>query len=156
MKKRLMVLLLLPLGWTACKKEDKGAPRKETLMKGQWKITEMKVNLVISQDLLAEADDCVKDNLYTFNENTDIGVDEGATKCDASDPQTGTDGNWSLTGNDSKLVVANSSITMGFGDITMDITQLDTKTMKLQKDTAVTYLGKSYNGKVNVTMTNVK
>ena len=49
-------------------------------------------------------DNCTKDDLVTFNANGTITDDEGPTKCDPDDPQTTTDGTWTLTDN-TKLTI---------------------------------------------------
>lgn len=42
------------------------------------------------------AEPCEIDDIMTFQSDQKISYDEGATKCDPSDPQTTTDGTWSF------------------------------------------------------------
>lgn len=52
--------------------------------------------------------DCEKDDLVQFKSNKTIVMDEGATKCNASDPQTMTIGAWAL--NESSKVLSFTSV----------------------------------------------
>lgn len=47
---------------------------------------------------------CLRDDRYIFSENGTLTVDEGATKCNAIDPQT-TTGSWSLSSDASVLTI---------------------------------------------------
>jgi hypothetical protein len=40
--------------------------------------------------------DCGKDNLMFFKKDGSYKIDDGSTKCDASDPQTISEGTWSF------------------------------------------------------------
>lgn len=155
MKKTMILAIASTLAFTACKKDDKdnGATKSEHLMKGSWQISAATLTFPLGeQDLLASMDDCQKDNLYIFNADKTITVDAGAVKCNASEQQQTTEGNWELTSNDSKLRIGGSSITQGFGNMEVEVLQLDANTIKIKKDTAMGTLS----GAIMVTLSNKK
>ncbi len=75
---------------------------------------------------------CRKDNLVTFNSNGTGVNDEGATVCNAGDPQT-VPFVWSLSNGDKNLTVDNNTVT---------IQEINDNTMKFYFDTLV--LGTTY------------
>jgi hypothetical protein len=154
MKKILIPVCAAVLLLGACKKDNgSDASKTETLQKGKWKMTEAKLTFDLGeQDLYGSFDDCVKDNLYKFNTDMTITNDAGALKCDASEPQTTTDGSWMLTSGDKKIMITGSSITQGFGSMEADITQLDNNTFKVRKDTTFS----SFNAVIHVTFVNAE
>lgn len=83
-------------------------------------------------DLYGMLEECVKDNLITFETNSTITVDEGATKCDAADPQTQTDGNWELLENDTKFRMWGANSVQGITELTADIITLDNTTFTIK------------------------
>jgi hypothetical protein len=48
-------------------------------------------------------DECTKDNLIKFNADKSLTRDEGASKCDPSDPQIITDSNWTFNSDESSV-----------------------------------------------------
>jgi len=95
----------LMLSFSACKK-DAGTPTKSDLLsKSLWKMTAYTIdpafplfdgngNIIgYSGDLLAQMNNCSKDDTYKFSLDNTLKYDEGASKCDSSDPQF-TAGTW--------------------------------------------------------------
>lgn len=67
---------------------------------------------------------CQRDNFFRFNFNKTYIVDEGPTKCSASDPQTSTS-TWDFASNETKLVLGPQSTTY-------DILQLTSTTLQIR------------------------
>ena len=60
---------------------------------------------VIGTDIYSQIPSCIQDNLTKFNTNFTIIDDEGATKCDSSDPQTTTGGTWAWNTTETILTI---------------------------------------------------
>jgi len=142
MKKQLLLILsaILILSISSCKKDDDNANLNGVISSGSWKIvastsvtdfTSVGAGIVNS-DLYAMLSPCQKDNTFKFNANGTGSLDEGATKCNASDPQT-TDNafGWEISNN--KLTTTSSNAIMP--SLTSDILQLDDNTLKIKYDT---------------------
>lgn len=160
MKKIFLACFVLPLAFAACNKDkDKGTPdpvdpidtvltvpvsKFTILTTDKWKLTEAFVNNTAGElaiDYYSTMKDCEKDNFFFFNASGSITLDEGATKCSASDPQTTTDGNWSFSADTSKMTLSGSSLLPVDGDHTIKILTLTATTLKVSKDTTITYPG---------------
>ena len=103
-----IALAFLVLTVVACDKKDDLASRTELLTNGSWTLT-----AVVSDDDgngSYETDDyalfpaCFKDNYYSFFANGSAEVNEGAMKCDPTDPQTEST-NWQFTQNETHLMI---------------------------------------------------
>ncbi|MBC3540751.1 lipocalin family protein [Rufibacter sediminis] len=128
MKKHPLLLLLFccTLFFSACSDDDDATPSKEDmLMNKRWQITALEVALPIigSQDLYEDFEDCEKDNFIEFRANGVVTVDEGATKCDDSNPQQ-YPGTWTLEGDVLTIKGAGSSFGLPVNDLKLTITQL--------------------------------
>lgn len=94
MKLFLPILVLLLI--ISCKKGDKSKTRAELLANGSWHVTAYTVDPALDfdgngtdeTDAFAVMEACVKDDHTTFYTNGTAELDEGATKCSDSDPQT--------------------------------------------------------------------
>ncbi len=100
--------LLLTLA--ACHKNDDPTPpsRTDYLTGHTWKpssgtivYTDPSTGKTISEDAF---DPCEKDNFYKFNTDKTLVADEGATRCDPSDPQQET-GTWAISNGDQQLTM---------------------------------------------------
>jgi len=78
--------------------------------------------------------DCQLDNVLTFKKDGSATSDAGATKCNASDPQT-TQFNWSFADNDKSLVISNNVFTSLNGKL--KVLTLDKTKLSLSKDTTI-------------------
>lgn len=65
-----------------------------------------------TQDIFAQMDECEKDNIITFKTDKTVIEDEGATKCDPSDPQTLPGGTWAFTNGETELVLDGETFTI--------------------------------------------
>ena len=112
---------------SSCKKNDVKKSRPELLM-GSWIQTAETINppYDLDQDGTNESDifslysQCIKDDYYDFKAQGAGEFNEGATKCDPADDQTGTF-SWELRNNDNTLVWYGDSYTLD---------QLDENTLK--------------------------
>lgn len=85
--------------------------KAELLMTGSWKRTALTSTPAydwygdgnFATDILSVMKPCEKDNFDTYKPNNIFEVNEGATKCDALDPQTWTV-SWAFKDNETKLL----------------------------------------------------
>lgn len=106
MKKLLLLsTLFFLLSAPACNKDDEDvAPTKTQLVSKTWKITELKVTIGTEVfDSLSVLPACALDNVVKILANGSYTYEEGATKCDPSDPQVVFSGNWSFQSNETKI-----------------------------------------------------
>ena len=139
--KKVLIFSTLLIALNACKKDDaKPASKADLLTSGTWRltaaVTDMDGDGTFETDEYAALGTCFTDNIWTFNSNNSIAVDEGATKCDPSDPQVQT-GSWQLTNNQTNL---------SFEGETYVIQQLDANTLILSQS-----FGTSSSSKVTFT-----
>jgi len=98
MKKQFLLIILAVFLFSSCKKEEKDpepnpTPLKtktELLISSPWKLVATTVDPAIAgtSDLYAEMEACEKDDLVKYEANKTGIYDDGATKCDPTDPQT--------------------------------------------------------------------
>jgi hypothetical protein len=131
----------------SCKKGDSGSGGKSSILtSGKWQLTASTSQSIVSgvagtlDDDYTGMDACEKDDYTLFDASSKLIInDEGATKCDASDPQQTNNGLWALTNNDTWLLQTNSLITINW-----NIEQLDDNTLKMSNyDTSGTTVYKS-------------
>lgn len=163
MKKTILLSAFLATAFMACKKKDTNTTptptptptytKADTLQNGKWKLTSATAagGLI---DLTTSMKECQKDNLYTFNADKTITVDEGATKCSSSDVSPRTDGNWALLSSNTQLSISGSSITtqLGISNLTGDLVKLNTTTLQIKKDTTISSIPTT----AVITFTNMK
>jgi len=85
--KKLLIILLATAFLTSCNKDDSTPPKTKTqlLTQGTWRFSAATVG---GSDVSAFLQTCQKDNTMTFAAAGTGNVDEGATKCNAPDPQS--------------------------------------------------------------------
>jgi hypothetical protein len=81
---------------------------------------------------------CRLDNLLTFRKDGTAVADEGATKCEGTDPQTSTF-NWAFADNETSLQISGNVFTQLNGK--SNIRTLNATTLSLSKDTTVAPFG---------------
>ena len=112
-----VLLIVFSFVASSCNKDDDSDNQptkstKEYLTAGNWKTTAMTISPGISfggvtiTDFFAQTPACSKDDLILFNSNGTITDDEGPTKCDPNDPQTTTEGSWSLNSDNTILTIS--------------------------------------------------
>lgn len=82
-------MLALVLVGTSCKKDEDSS--KDLLTAHSWKIVSSTAN-----GTPLDLDECDLDDFVTFHDDGELHFDEGATKCDETDPQE-TMGTWSIS-----------------------------------------------------------
>lgn len=143
-------LFFLTLVMAGCDKDKDSEPTKQDLlMANQWKLTEAKASATIAGSpfevdyyniLIA----CQKDNFLDFNTGGVVVMDEGASKCTPTAPQT-TQGTWTLTENATTgdVLTVNGNILLAFGLTNtaarnLTVLTLDNQTLKVTFNEAVT------------------
>ena len=105
----LMLMAASAFIFTSCNNdEDEPKPtRTELLTNKNWKISAQSEtsNGSAPTDTYANISSCNKDDLFIFGTDGKFTWDEGATKCDPSDPQTVETGTWAFTNEESKIVL---------------------------------------------------
>jgi hypothetical protein len=155
MRKLLIVACVALLAFSACK-DDKESPAPSTpvspgLLTGKdWRMTANKMELSengmdTTIDFFADMEPCEKDDLYRFNEDKTVTLKAGATKCQASDPDTEPGGTWELSADGKKITITEN----GDGD-TMDVITLTETTFKVSQTSEVS---PGINGKSTITFT---
>ena len=112
MMKTIVVTCFAAFCFLACKKDKESKSKTELLTNGGWHVTAYTVNPAIDfdgdgteeTDVYAVMDQCIKDDHTTFFTGGTAELDEGATKCSFSDPQT-MSLSWSMTEDETKLEV---------------------------------------------------
>jgi len=111
--KKAAIIVLTVAVIAGCKKDDSAPTKTDLLTSGSWRLTASHVDPaidangdgVVENDIFAVAPSCFRDNLITFKSDGTYVVDEGATKCDPSDPQIMESSNWKFTDNESKIMI---------------------------------------------------
>jgi hypothetical protein len=107
--KNLMLLTLAIVSvctFSSCKKEEtKTKTKAEILTQKAWVMAkyEEKAGTAPWVDDFPNFDACDKDDQYVFRANGTYEINEGATKCDPTDPQVFASGNWTLKNGDTIL-----------------------------------------------------
>jgi Lipocalin-like domain len=117
-KKILYIIILLFPAFVfpiACKKSSHDKTKAELIAQSPWKFDNAKV---AGTDVSAFLDDCDKDNTVIFATNGTGTADEGATKCNAADPQT-VSFTWEFQSNETILVASAPLFPGGNGTFTI-------------------------------------
>lgn len=113
MKKLLFVLCLgSSFVFTSCKK-DSDPTKKEMLVGKNWVMTALTIDPalpVYGSNMYNQMEACAKDDITKFASDGKATFDEGATKCNVSDPQT-TTGSWALNTTETILSVTEGATT---------------------------------------------
>ncbi len=145
MKKYILIFSFFLLIIFSCKKNNPDpsntGPSKTTLIAKTWLLTSidfsppLKVTYGVFSYQLNNAsslfNDCNKDDLYIFNKDKTFIVDEGATKCNSSDPQTKAQDIWSLSADSTSLIFNYNKV-----NISGKIVDLSNTTLKINTDAA--------------------
>jgi hypothetical protein len=130
MKKITLIIAALALiTISSCKKEEEAAKTNtDHLTTSPWKMSKMTINPgidfgngILVTDLYAFQEACSKDDTEKFNVGGTGVTNEGATKCDPTDPQT-TPFAWAFASSESKLI---------FDGDTFNIATLNASTLNL-------------------------
>ena len=106
---RLVTVVILLSAIVSCEKE-KNPSRMDMLTNGKWRLTAQTASPAVDWDgdgdtetnLYLIMDACIKDDYAIFRKDGTVEENEGASKCDATDPQSEIL-NWSFKNNDNTL-----------------------------------------------------
>ena len=120
--------------FTSCSKDDDEKTKTELLTASKWKMTAATVSPAMMgiTDFFPLMEACDKDNTIKFNTDKTVVSDEGATKCDAGNPQQETD-TWAFSSDESKLISKGEEMTI------KNLTESELKLTMTQVDGGVTY-----------------
>jgi hypothetical protein len=112
----------------ACNKKDKPVTKTSLLTSGPWVVTAVVSdedgNGTYELNDYLSFESCYKDNFYTFKESGQLEINEGATKCSSTDPQTDAV-TWQLSNNDTTLKIDAD---------TYSVLMLNNTTLQLKQD----------------------
>lgn len=112
------VIPALILGLSSCSKDDDGnsnpKTKRELLTQSPWKYKSATVGGVPFSSFMT----CQTDNTYSFNTSGSGVADEGATKCNAADPQSNPF-TWSFQNAETEIVLSSPLFTNGGTTITL-------------------------------------
>jgi len=114
----------------SCTKEEDSA--SDILQSKSWVIIKWTVSPGVDigggniiTDITSFQASCVRDNIISFKSDHTVSRDEGATKCEASDPQVKADGTWDLSFDGKYIYLINTSLSQGQGTIQAKVNKLD-------------------------------
>ncbi|MEZ4933395.1 MAG: lipocalin family protein [Saprospiraceae bacterium] len=116
----LAVMGLFLLG--SCSKDDESAT--DYLTGGTWKITESRSDIDGDGDLDDDLESCSRDDEYDFEKDGTLNFDDGAVKCDPTDPQT-TTGVWALSGDEKTLTLTVDGFGFAFEVISLTKSRME-------------------------------
>lgn len=125
-----------------CKKDDKPI---DILQKNNWQITSeivtpaVDINGTKYSELISLLLPCAKDNYIQFKSDKTLITDEGATKCNAADPQTKSSGTWDLSADAKSLYLTNTDLSNLTGTLQAQVNKLDGSELNITV-TNVTFL----------------
>jgi hypothetical protein len=111
--KALFLIFSFTLILVSCSKDkDKNADKTKSLTSGNWKITAMTSTPAMDwdgdgddeTDMMGAFETCELDDYVTFKADGTGDSNQGASKCDPSDPQS-SPFEWSFEDNESKLII---------------------------------------------------
>lgn len=111
---------------SGCKK-DKEESNTDKLTGKNWKMTALTVDPPLNiggtmiSNVYPQIPACQQDDLDIFNSNGTVTFDEGATKCNASDPQS-TQGTWTWNTNETILSITDSGNTESYTIVSLSDT----------------------------------
>ena len=130
--KKLSALLLVVAALSACKKEPAPATssRTDLLTAKNWRKTAWTIasGNAAPVDVYAQLPACERDDFFQFRADKSFVLDAGATRCNATDPQT-RPGTWSFNGDQSVLTLADAS---GNAPTANDVVELSATTLHLR------------------------
>jgi len=128
-----VLTLIVSLFFTACSKSDSSSSKTKTelITQSSWKFSNAKVS---GTDVSAFLQTCQKDNILVFAAAGTGTLDEGAAKCNSSDPQTNPF-TWNFATNETVLHVSTVLFTGGSSDF--NIVSLTDAQLVLSQDITV-------------------
>jgi hypothetical protein len=134
-----LLVVVFCLSLFSCKKDEK-TPTENLI--GKWMVTAMTISPAMNgvTDMFSTSDACGKDDLTIFNADGTVTKDEGAVKCNSSNPQTSSGGTWVLSADGKTLTMTNTSGTQQIVTIvTLSSTSLVVTQTMVQSAVTYTY-----------------
>jgi hypothetical protein len=132
--KKGLILVLLTTIIFSCEKE-KDLTKTEIITQKPWKLTAKTINPAIDypgigiiSDFFALYNDCSKDDIWVFKSTGSYTMEEGATKCNTTDPTVWDMGTWTFNSDETVLTTASNI----YGLSEYDIVELTTAALKLR------------------------
>ena len=137
------MILALSIAWASCGKSNSNNSNYNVtlLTKSIWKFDTAGIDLDKNGTIDQEdnsLEPCFKDNTYVFNKDSTVDMDEGATKCNAADPQTSSYG-WTISNSNPPVLKSDVNPILAEG---LKIKTLSDTKLVVYKDTS--YLGISF------------
>jgi hypothetical protein len=106
---RLPMLLLTLIAIAGCGKDP--VLTKADLLAKTWKYKSFTAAAgALTIDVMSQLKPCELDDIYRFNSNKTFSVEEGATKCNTTDPQIKESGPWRFNAAETKLYLGTDSV----------------------------------------------
>ncbi len=112
---------------SSCKKDDKQVTPQNLISAKPWIVTGATVDGTDAYGSLAS---CVRDDVFRYNADGSYTLEEGDSKCDASDPQIFARGNWTYDESTQVLVMTQTS-GAGFSG-TVKVTELTASKLTME------------------------
>lgn len=129
----LLAFSFVVLRSSSCKKDGDDTQQAETktqlLTKANWKIVKAEARSTPAaawSDATSLLDACDKDNIQVYRTNATFELNEGATKCDALDPQIVSAGTWAFINSETQLKMTETGASVSD---TAAVEQLDNSTL---------------------------
>lgn len=144
----ILVVMSATIALSACKKDAASPSNTDLLCASKWKITAFTVDpgfplfdalgniMGYSTDMYSSMESCSKDDNIKFNSDNNVNYDEGASKCDSSDPQS-TSGTWSFKTNETILSLIDNGSSQDY--TIMELTASSLKMKYTQTGGSVSY-----------------
>lgn len=136
MKLKLLTLMCLMATavFISCSKDDddkKDDPTTSASVEGTWLLTHQSVTVNFGTgdttiNTYGDMDTCEMDNRIRFNADKTITTLFWALKCDPNEPESAVMGNWSMSGDNKRLTIADGSVSV------YDVVTLSSSTLKLR------------------------
>ena len=141
MKKLIVFLVLINIiGLSSCKK-DEDLSNTELLCRAPWVLSASTFNppyffedVGSISDYYAALAPCQKDDIWSFDENGTYTKEDGANKCDQTDPSVLENGRWTLSSDGTSLVIEPFYIYWAEYEI-LELTKSTLKTLYVFSDT---------------------
>ncbi len=146
-------LAVLAVAFTGCKDDDDDDNKSSSNLTNaqklsrSWKVTSAVLEfydnnqLIASEDIYAQNDDCDNDDVTTFNADGTYLISEGASKCDPSFSDTVEVGTWAFNSAQTQLYLTPDNWEADTFDI-VSLSATQAKMTQTDQDGTETYVGK--------------
>lgn len=137
MKKLIIFLTIINIiSLSSCKK-DEDLTQTQLLCRASWILSASVINpayffedVGAITDYYAVLPTCIRDDLWIFKENESYSLEEGATRCDPSDPKIFDHGTWASSLDFTTIVLTSN---MYYNSVEYDILELTEQTLTIER-----------------------